>query len=219
MSSSFAYRVALVDDHRIFMQGVQTLLSNRFPNINITGSYTNPLQMLADIPGNTPDIIFMDIEMRELNGIQATEQALQLCPEIKVIALTQCCDGSTASQMFKAGAFGFMTKAQAVEDLETVFKQIGNGEKYIPPDVAMELALLGINGDRVESNNERKKYTPRELKIIDLIVDGKTDKEIGVSLGISHKTVDKDKRNIMRIMGVNKATQIVSIAYKLGLVL
>lgn len=218
MLNSIHYKVALVDDHKIFMQGFQTLLSKRFPDINVTGSYPNPLHMLADIPRNTPDVIFMDVQMTELNGIEATQKVLQLCPEIKIIALTQCFDGLTASEMFKAGAYGFMTKAQAAEDLEMVFERIGSGEKYVPAEVAMELALYSINDKVKGPEAERNKYTKRELQIIELIVDGKTDKEIGQRIGISPKTVDKDKRNIMKIMGVNKATQIVAVAIRKELI-
>ena len=215
---SFAYRVALVDDHPIFREGFETILK-RFPNITITGSYSNPLKMLAELPINTPQVIFMDIDMPELSGVHATEQAVAICPDVKVVALTQCSDGYTASMMFKAGASGYMTKTQVSDDLVTIFTRIGKGEKYLAAETAMEISMYSINGHSLKENVEKNKYTARELAIIKHIVDGKTDKEIGQILGISPKTVDKDKRDIMKIMKVNKATQIVAMAFKLKLVL
>ncbi len=215
MKSDKKYKVAIIDDHCMFLEAFQTLL-NTFSNVQITGCYQNVSRFEDEIQTNTPDIIFMDVQMDDINGIDATKKILAYYPKIKVVGLSQHTDGLTALEMFKAGACGYLTKAQTVVDLKAVFVSIEKGERYIGHNTAMELSYLSINQAVDKNDPIKNKFTSRELSIIDWIVSGKTDKEIGQILGISAKTVDKDKRNIMKIMGVNKSTQIVAMAFKLG---
>lgn len=222
MSSSSLYRVAIVDDHQFFRECFELFLKQH-SNISITGSYASAEMLYSDIASNSPDIIFMDIDMPQINGIEATKQILSKHPSIKIIVLSHHGDGLTASLSFQAGAVGYITKNQATSNIQDALKCIELGEKYITPEIALEFAKFNIQATplsekETELIEEKKKYSPRELMIMSLLSDGKTDKEIGVSLNISPKTVDKDKRNVMKIMGVNKVTHIVSIAIRKGLI-
>lgn len=214
-------KVSIVDDHAIFAEGFKQLLSSKFSSLKIVGVYQGGNSLLDDFIRNPADVIFMDIDMPEMNGYDTTQKVLSMYPNAKVIALTCFSDVYSAERMFKAGAVGYATKSMTPTELENIFECIKKDEVYFMPEIAMKYAkhrvVNSVEGN-AKNHTEDKTYTNREMQVMRYIAAGKGDKEIGSLLGVSRKTIEADKRKICQKMGVKKAAEIVFKACELGLI-
>lgn len=210
--------VFLVDDHEIFRKGLKLLLQD-IPFVNIVGESSYGDEFLKSLQRITPEVVFMDIKMPGINGIDATKKALETHPNLKIIALSMFGDEEHLQAMLDAGAKGFLLKNASKEDLERSIITVMNGKNYFSEELIALLASLYITQKQLkETEKELPTFSERELEILNLICKGYTSVEIGEMLGISNRTVDGHRAIMMEKMGAKNTVQLVTFAIKNKLV-
>lgn len=210
--------IFLVDDHEIFRKGLKLLLQE-IPFINIVGEASYGDEFLKKLQEITPEVVFMDIKMPGINGIETTKRALENYPNLKIIALSMFGDEEHLQAMLDAGAKGFLLKNASKEDLERSIITVMNGKNYFSEELISLLASLYITQKQLkETEKEMPSFSERELEILELICKGYTSVEIGEMLGISNRTVDGHRALMMKKMNAKNTVQLVTFAIKNKLV-
>jgi two-component system invasion response regulator UvrY len=203
------YQVAVIDDHLSYTEGLEYLFK-KINKINLVKTCNNPNDFFESLYGQNLDIVFMDIYMPGMNGIDATRKLKKLRPEIKVIALTSCTHGYNAKEMIKAGVAAYLTKNQSIDLINDVIDYLEEDRIYISPEVALNMAF---EMDGLDLN-----FTERELEIIKLTVKGKSIREIAEILKYGEKTIEAERKKIFKKLGVSTAIELVSMVYKLEII-
>ena len=207
--------VILVDDHQLFREGLKLLLKN-LPIIGKIHDAATGDEFLDLIRhGEKTDIVFMDIDMPKTNGIEATRKALELRPELNIIALSMYSDEDYYSQMIDAGAKGFILKNSGIQDVESAIQQIMNGKNYFSQEI---LDGLLKNFSRKSHKVKKTELSEREEEILYQICKGLSNQEIADLLHISKRTVDKHRENLLSKTGSKNTAGLVMYAIKNGIV-
>lgn len=210
--------IFLVDDHEIFRKRLKLLLQD-IPFVNIVGESSYGDEFLKSLQRIRPEVVFMDIKMPGINGIETTKKALETKPDLKIIALSMFGDEEHLQAMLDAGAKGFLLKNTSKEDIERSIITVMNGKNYFSEELISLLASLYITQKQLkETEKELPTFSERELEILNLICKGYTSIEIGELLGISNRTVDGHRAIIMEKMGAKNTVQLVTFAIKNKLV-
>jgi DNA-binding NarL/FixJ family response regulator len=211
--------ILLVDDHKIVRDGIKALL---FTNglINIVGECEDGNQVLEFLENNRVDIILMDINMQDINGIDCTKMVIDKHPTIKVIALTMHIEEGYISKILKSGASGYILKNTGKAELIDAIKKVNNGENYFSKEVSnvMMNKYMKKSGVRKSSSSLASvdDLTKREVEILGLIAEEMTNNEIGEKLFISPRTVDTHRRNLLQKLGVKNTAGLVKFAIQNG---
>ena len=163
-----------------------------------------------------PDVTIMDVSMPELNGIQATEIVKRECPETKVLALTAYKDKAYLDQLLKVGASGYMLKLSAAEDLIQAIRLVASGEVYLDKEISEKITDGYVRTQLQRGTSRQKNLTDREEEVLRSIAQGYSNKEIAGQLGISVKTVESHKSNLMEKLELTSRTDIVRYAVRRG---
>jgi len=206
-------KVLLVDDHQIILDGIKSLLENA-DEIQVVATANDGNEALNTLKLITIDVILMDIDMPKLNGIDATRQIHEKYKDVRVIMLTMHNESAMIKNLIEIGAHGYLLKNSSKEELLDAIYKVAKGEKYFSSEVTMSL----LNPEKSKTSDIQIDFTQREIEIIQLLADGHTNKEIGVKLFISHRTVDTHRTNILKKVGVNNVAGLISFAIKNGLV-
>jgi two-component system response regulator NreC len=166
-----------------------------------------------------PDVVVMDIALPELNGIEATRQLAKRVPNVHVLMLTMHADDVYVRQSLKAGAHGYLLKDSEDLDLIKAVKAVGAGGSFFSPAVS-RVVLSGYIGDRPagESDDPLGRLTDREREVLQLIAEGKTNKEIGVALSLSVNTVETHRKHLMEKLDLHNTAELVRFAIRERLV-
>jgi DNA-binding NarL/FixJ family response regulator len=203
-------RLLLADDHTMFSQGLQSLLEDEF---ELVGAVADG-QALVEAAGRlNPDIILVDISMPLMNGLEAVRQLKKEGVTAKVIFLTMHADDRLLAEAFKCGGSGYVLKQSAGEELIAGIRQVLAGHKYVTPLIASEWAE--DVGKRV--GETKLTLTPRQREVLQLVIEGCTMKEIATRLGISTRTAESHKYEMMDGLGVETTAELIQYAVKLGL--
>jgi len=204
------YRLAVVDDHKMFRSGLRFLL-NDIPEIKVVGEASNGLEFLELAANDIIDIVLMDINMPEMNGLEATREALKLYPKLKIIVLSMHGEEEYYDQMVDAGVQGFLLKNSGVDDLNAALQAVINGGTYFSQEL-----LVGILDKKKQKQfqTEVVKLTQRELEVLKLICEGYCNTDIAEKLFISHRTVDRHRSNLLSKTGCPNSTSLVMYAVK-----
>lgn len=204
-------RILIADDHKMFAQGLQGLLEDEFDLVGIVADG----QALVDAAHVLqPDIIVVDISMPVLNGLDAVRRLKDEGSSAQVIFLTMHVDHRLLAETFRCGGVAYVLKQSAGEDLIHAIRQVLAGHKYITPLIASEWVQdLAEQVDRTH----KLTLTPRQREVLQLVIEGYTMKEIAARLGISTRTAESHKYEIMEGFGVNSTAELVQYALKLGL--
>ncbi len=205
-------KIVLADDHKILRDGLRNIIE-KVTNFKVIGEADNGREALKICSELKPDIVIMDVAMPELNGIEATRQIVQENPECKVIALSMHSDKRFITGMFKAGAFGYMLKDSASNDLIKAIKTVSANQKY----VCTKISGIILNELVNNSMEEETGLSQREKEILQLIAEGKSSKEIGELLFLSSKTVDTHRKNIMDKLELRTLPELTKYAIRSGL--
>ena len=203
-------RLLLADDHTMFSQGLQSLLEDEF---ELVGAVADG-QALVEAAGRlNPDVILVDISMPLMNGLEAVRQLKKEGVTAKVIFLTMHADDRLLAEAFKCGGSGYVLKQSAGEELIAGIRQVLAGNKYVTPLIASEWAE-----DVSKRGGETKlTLTPRQREVLQLVIEGCTMKEIATRLGISTRTAESHKYEMMDGLGVETTAELIQYAVKLGL--
>ena len=205
--------ILLADDHAVVRQGFKMILAAQ-PDMEIVGEAGNGREAL-DLAGQLqPDVIVMDVAMPELNGIEATRRIADLSPRSRVLALSMHKDSVYVREILRAGARGYLLKDSIASDLLAAVRAIARGEGYLSPGVSDAV----LNDYRRHVTDPIDLLTSREREVLQMIAEGKTNKDIATVLNLSVYTVDAHRGRIMEKLNVQSVTDLVRFAVRAGLV-
>jgi DNA-binding NarL/FixJ family response regulator len=207
-------RVLLADDHQIVLDGLKNLLEGEF---EVVGSVGDGRALVDQATILHPDVIVTDISMPQLSGIEAARQIKKTHRDIKIVILTMHPDATYAANAFEAGASGFVLKHSASSELITAIHEVIKGRTYVTSLVAGDLIHSYQSGDSPEKD-VIKKISPRQREILQLLVEGKSGKEIASLLDISARTVEFHKYRMMEQLSIKTSAELVQYAVKHGIV-
>ncbi|HET9406985.1 MAG TPA: response regulator transcription factor [Candidatus Sulfotelmatobacter sp.] len=200
--------VLLVDDHALVRRGFRRLLEDE-PDIEVVGEAGNGEEAVQAALQFHPGVIVMDCALPGMNGLDATRKILQDSPQVSVLMLSMHPEPTWVRQAIDAGAKGYVLKNAMDLDLGSAIRKIAAGETVFDPQVEKQTTLKG------ERNGG---LTPRELEVLQMIVDGKSNKEIAAVLDLSANTIAVHRANIMNALGIHKTAELVVYAIRAGLV-
>ncbi|MDA3816659.1 MAG: response regulator transcription factor [Prolixibacteraceae bacterium] len=206
--------LVLVDDHQLFREGMQLLLSN-LGYVNEVKLAANAQELFQLLEQVTPNIIFMDIDMPGTDGIEACEQVLKRYPGTNIIALSMYSEEDYYTRMIEAGAKGFILKNSGIDDVETSIKNVMAGKNYFSQEILSGL-LNSIN--RKNQPQKNTDLSERETEVLYQICKGLSNQEIADVLNISKRTVDKHRENILSKSDTKNTAGLVMYAIKNGVV-
>jgi DNA-binding NarL/FixJ family response regulator len=200
--------VLLVDDHSLVRQGFRRILEDD-DKISVVGEASDGNQAVKMALELKPKVVVMDCALPGISGLVATRQIMEKVPKTAVLMLSMHSEETLVRQALEAGARGYMLKSAMDLDLAEVVKKIAAGERVLDPQVERPASLKGERDAGL---------TPRELEILQLIVEGKSNKEIATVLNLSVNTVSVHRANIMDALGIHKTAELVVYAIRNGLV-
>lgn len=222
-------RIVLIDDHKLFREGVKRILDME-ENFEVVAEGDDGQDAVGLIETHQPDVVLMDINMPNINGVEATRRLVEKFPDIKVIILSIHDDEAYVTHAVQTGASGYLLKEMDADALIDAVKVVADGGAYLHPKVTVNLISEfrriktqgnGSNGGElgfkeVEYRKPLHILTRRECEVLQMLADGKSNRSIGESLYISEKTVKNHVSNILQKMNVNDRTQAVVEAIKNG---
>jgi DNA-binding NarL/FixJ family response regulator len=206
----------LADDHKIVRDGLRTLLEKN-PGIEVVGEAEDGRETVQLVKKLSPQIVIMDIAMRDLNGIEATRQIIAEHPDIKVIALSMHSDRRFVSEMLKAGAAAYLLKDCAFEELESAIRTVMKNKTYLSPAIAGVIIENYIRNAPKSDPSVFSLLSDREREVLQLMAEGKTTKEIASHLLVSTKTVETHRMNIMTKLDIHSIAELTKYAIREGL--
>ena len=206
--------VLFVDDHEMVRIGVSAYLSAQ-PDIEVVGEASNGAEGVAKALDLRPDIILMDLVMPEMDGIQATKEIISRWPEAKIIIVTSFLDDEKVYPALEAGAVSYMLKTSKASEIADAIRATYKGQSVLEPEVTGKMMQRMRAPKKVELHEE---LTNREMEILLLMTEGKSNQEIADVLFISLKTVKVHVSNILSKLNVQDRTQAVIYAFKHSIV-
>ena len=202
--------VVLVDDHAIVRQGLRTYLGLQ-PDIEVVGEAGDGREALAKVRETLPDIVLMDLVMPNVDGVDATRQVTALSPSTRVIVLTSFSEDEKVFASIKAGAQGYLMKDVLPQDLVRAIRTVHRGEAQLDPEIARKLMQEFTNPQPTAPKHD---LTEREMDVLRLIAQGKSNKEISEDLVLSEKTVKTHVSNILQKLHLSDRTQAAVYALR-----
>ncbi len=200
--------VLLVDDHSLVRRGFRRMLEDE-PDIHVVGEASDGEEAVKLTRALKPQVVVMDCALPGINGLQATRKILQLAPETLVLMLSMHTEDTWVRQAMEAGARGYVLKNAMDLELGSAIRRMVKGETVLDGQLSLQENLKG---------ERNAGLTPRELQILQLICDGKSNKEIAAQLDLSANTVAVHRANIMDALGIHKTAELVVYAIRNGLV-
>jgi len=207
-------KVVFVDDHEMVRIGVSSYLSTQ-PDIEVIGEADNGRAGVEMALNLRPDIILMDLVMKEMDGIEATKQIMEQWPEAKIIIVTSFLDDEKVYPALEAGATSYMLKTSKASEIAKAVRVTYSGQPMLEPEVTGKMMRKMRQKNNVELHEE---LTEREMEVLKLIAEGKTNQEIADELFIALKTVKTHVSNILSKLQVQDRTQAVIYAFRHSLV-
>jgi two-component system response regulator NreC len=206
-------RILLVDDHAVVRQGFKMILGAQ-ADMEIVGEAGNGREAVELAEQLRPDVVVMDVAMPELNGIEATRRLAASLPHTRVVALSMHKDSVYVRETLRAGARGYLLKDSPAGDLVLAVRSVASGESYLSPGVSNAV----LDDYRRHVTNPIDLLTTREREVLQMLAEGKTNKEIAVVLNLSVYTVDAHRGRIMEKLNLHSINELVRFAVRNGLI-
>jgi DNA-binding NarL/FixJ family response regulator len=208
-------KVMIVDDHNLVREGLKAVFSQG-DEVEVVGEAGSGEEAIELVEKVLPDVILMDISMPGMNGIQATKAIRDVHPEAKIVILTMLDQEGYVYEAIKAGATGYMLKSTSSDELVTAIQTVHDGKALLHPDATAQLLKEFVS----LAENKAKDYglSNREMEVLQLLSEGKTNKEIAKALWISEQTVKTHVAHIFDKLGTSDRTETVAHALRSGLV-
>ena len=206
-------RIVLADDHSVVRQGFRRILEAQ-PDMEIVGEASNGNEAIEVSTRLNPDVVVMDVAMPELNGIEATRRMGEAASRTRVLALSMHKDSVYVREILRAGARGYLLKDAVDEDLIAAVRAVARGEGYLSPGIADAV----LTDYRQHVTDPIDLLTTREREVLQLVAEGKTNKEIATGLNLSVYTVDAHRGRIMEKLNLHSTGELVRFAIRKGLV-
>jgi two-component system, NarL family, response regulator NreC len=210
-------RLILVDDHQMFREGLRSILE-RDGKVLVVGEASNGREAVEMAAKLEPDVVVMDVGMSELNGVDAARQIHLSNPKIKLIALSAHSDRRFVSAMLEAGASGYVLKEAAGEEIMRAVQAVHRGRKFLSPEIASAVIEGYVKAHAVAAAaDSRPQLGPREREVVQLLAEGKSSKDVALTLHISVQTVETHRRNIMGKLKIHNLSLLTKYAIREGL--
>ena len=206
-------KILLADDHTIVRQGLKLIISSH-ADLQVIGEAANGREVLELAEKLKPDVILMDVAMPELNGIEATRRLREVSPRTKVLVLSMHKEAVYVREILKAGARGYILKDAIDTELISAIQSVARGDGYISPAISGTL----LSDYRQNITNPLDLLSSREREVLQLIAEGKTNKEVATRLNLSVYTVDSHRGKIMEKLNLHSTGELVRFAMQQGLV-
>ena len=211
-------RILLADDHIVMRTGLRALLE-RQPNLEVVGESENGRETVALAASLRPDVVVMDVGMPVLNGIEATQTIVTQCPTTAVVVLSMHADESYVMRSLKAGARGYLLKDSAAADLIGAIQAISQGKSFFSPKVSRILAEDYVRVLKQKGAVDTYDLlTSREREILQLLAEGKTNKEVATALNISLYTAETHRSHILQKLNLHNSAELVLYAVRKGII-
>jgi len=209
-------RVLLADDHVLMRAGIRSLLE-KLPAVEVVGEAGNGREALALVVSLRPNVVLMDIGMRELNGLEATARITKEFPGVRVLILSMHANEEYVLQALRSGAAGYILKDAATMELELALRSVHQDQTYLSPSISRHvideyLQRVGSQPGLLDA------LTPRQREILQLVAEGKSTKEIAFILHVSIKTVETHRAQLMERLKIHDVAGLVKFAMRAGLV-
>ena len=206
-------RIFLADDHALILGGLRSLLE---PEFDVVGQATDGKALVESAAGLRPDVIVLDISMPLLNGFEAARQLRKLVPNSALIFLSLHLSPAYLKTALQIGVSGYVLKSSSTEELRDAIKTVLKGDLFVSSSFDADI-LDKLRGRSGEINNEESDLTDRQREILQLIVDGRANKEIADRLNLSIKTVEFHRAKIMNKLGARSPAELTRLAMQLGI--
>jgi DNA-binding NarL/FixJ family response regulator len=215
-------KVLLADDHKLVRAGIKSLLENS-NGITVVGEASNGREAISLANELIPDIVFLDLAMPELNGLETAEKLNHELPSVKSVILSMYTDAEYIIQALRSGASGYLLKDSAPGELKKAIEVVMKDDIYISPSISSDIINNFVAGRRKISQSDeivssREILTSRQREILQLIAEGNSTKMIADKLFISVKTVETHRAQLMKKLGIYDIAGLVKYAIKIGLI-
>jgi len=211
-------RILLADDHIVMRTGLRALLE-RQANLEVVGESENGRETVELAASLRPDVVVMDVGMPVLNGIEATQTIIAQCPTVAVVILSMHADESYVMRALKAGARGYLLKDSAAADLIGAIQAISQGKSFFSPKVSRILAEDYVRVLKQKGAVDTYDLlTSREREILQLLAEGKANKEVATVLNISPYTVETHRSHILQKLNLHNSAELVLYAVRKGII-
>jgi len=208
-------RVLLVDDHELVRTGIRHILEGA-TDVDVVGESSSGEEAAKMVKKDPPDLVLMDVNMPGIGGIESTRRVLRINPGVKIIALAVHSDSPFPSQLYAAGAIGYLTKDCPAEEMLKAIRLVAGGKPYISTQVSQKLALAQMLG--VDVNMPFDKVSQREMQVLMMIIQGTKTQDISKSLCLSPKTVSTYRHRLYEKLEVETDVALTYLAIRHGLV-
>lgn len=221
MSSTHnGYRVLVVDDHDVVRRGVRALLESQ-PGVDVCAEASNGLEALDHVKKSKTDLVVLDLTMPEMNGLEAARAIRETSPETEVLILSMHFSEEIAREVLRVGARGYVLKSDANSELVAAVQRLRQGKPFFTTRLAASMADIFVNGASDSNAGGLLPGVPltnREVEIVQLLAEGKSNKEAAAALGVSTRTIESHRNHIMRKMGFTSFSELIRFAVRNNLV-
>jgi len=206
-------RILLVDDHTVVRRGIRMILSAQ-PDMEVVAEGKNGFEAIEEAGKTQPDVVIMDVNMEGMNGIEGARRIVESLPRCRVLALSMHRDAVYVREMLKAGAKGYLVKDADDDALLDAVRAVARGDAYISPSVADSV----LTDYRRHVTNPMDLLTAREREVLQLIAEGKTNKDIASQLSLSVYTVEAHRGRLMEKLNLHSTGELVRFAMRNGFI-
>jgi DNA-binding NarL/FixJ family response regulator len=211
-------RIVLADDHALVRQGFRRILEDE-PDIKVVGEAGTGPETMTVVQSTTPDVLVLDMAMPQMNGLQVTREILTQHPHLRILILSMYSDEQYVRNAIDAGAHGYILKGSHGSDMVRAVRAVAAGQQYVSPELSGALIRAWQTKGTKSDGDPYERLTQREKQVLQLIAQGKSNKEIAVLLELSVNTVAVHRANLMNTLQLHKAAELVLYAVKKGLVI
>ena len=208
-------RILVVDDHDVVRRGLRSVLEAH-PGWQVCAEATNGRNAVAQVEELNPDVIVMDISMPDMNGLEAARQIKKICPKVEIVMLSVHFSDQLVREIVDAGAKSYILKSDAERDLVIAVEAVANHRSYFTTQVS-EMVMDGFRRRDAAPTSQalkRERLTSREREIVQLLAEGHSSKQVASTLGISTKTAETHRANIMRKLEIHSVSDLVRYAVR-----
>ena len=211
--------VLLAEDHMIVREGFRKMLELE-TDLEVAGEAKDGRQAVALVKKLRPDVVLMDIAMPMLNGLEATRQILKANPGAKILILSAHSDDAYVKNAAESGAMGFLLKQTSSHEVCRAIREVQNGKTFFSPSVSVRLDRLNPKAGSSAMRRDKKavRLTSREMEVLQLIAEGKANKQIASELGIGIKTVEKHREHLMQKLDIHDTAGLTRYAIGAGII-